>query len=267
MVIRKSRLVLALSVTLSIWLFHPRPAALAQTGPAGAVDDQLCLMVESVARANGLPIEFFARLIWQESRFRTDEIGPVTRTGQRALGIAQFMPGTAIERGLFEPFNPVEALPKSGEFLAELRDEFGGNLGLATAAYNAGPQRVRDYIAGLHDLPLETRNYVLAITGHPIEDWMRSGAAQRYMQPDGDGASCPRILALLNRPIDPAIAEMELKVPHWCRYLEHPNVSVCGPVHERRLPMSAARLVSLRAHLPMVGNHRGDPLHVIGLRH
>ena len=63
------------------------------------------------------------------------------------------MPGTAAERGPFEPFNPVEALPKSGEFLAELRDEFG-NLGLAAAAYNAGPQRLRDFLAGLRDLPL-----------------------------------------------------------------------------------------------------------------
>ena len=85
------------------------------------------------------------------------------------------MPGTAMERQLFEPFNPAAALPKSGEFLAELRNEFG-NLGLAAAAYNAGPQRLRDYLAGLsHDLPLETRNYVLAITGRPVEDWAASG--------------------------------------------------------------------------------------------
>jgi soluble lytic murein transglycosylase-like protein len=60
---------------------------------------------------------------------------PVTRSGQRAQGIAQFMPGTAAERGLGEPFNAVEVLSKSAEFLVELRDQFG-NLGLAAAAYN-----------------------------------------------------------------------------------------------------------------------------------
>src|SRR5271155_1619843 len=136
----------------------------ALTTPASDRHSPICPMIESAARANALPISFFARLIWQESRFRTDEIGPVTRTGERALGIAQFMPGTAMEQGLFEPFNPVEALPKSGKFLAELRDQFG-NLGLAAAAYNAGPQRVRDFLNGMRDLPLETRNYVLAITG------------------------------------------------------------------------------------------------------
>lgn len=112
----------------------------------------ICLMIQSAARANALPVDFFARLIWVESRFRADEIGPLTYTGQRAQGIAQFMPGTAFEHGLIEPFNPIEALPKSGEFLAQLRDQFG-NLGLAAAAYNAGPDRVREFLAGSRDLP------------------------------------------------------------------------------------------------------------------
>src|SRR5216684_4717616 len=87
-------------------------------------------MIESAARAEGLPLEFFARVIWQESRFQSNAVGPVTKSGQRAQGIAQFMPGTASERGLLDPFNPVQALPKSAEFLAELRGQFG-NLGLA----------------------------------------------------------------------------------------------------------------------------------------
>src|SRR5262249_1781133 len=82
-------------------------------------------MIEAAARGNGIPVDFFTRVIWQESRFQPDEVGPVTRSGHRAQGIAQFMPGTAAERGLLDPFNPVEALPKSGAFLAELRDRFG----------------------------------------------------------------------------------------------------------------------------------------------
>ncbi len=104
-------------------------------------------MIESAARESNLPLEFFARVIWQESRFRPDAIGPLTKSGRRAQGIAQFMPGTASERGLLDPFNPVLALPKSAEFLAELREQFG-NLGLAAAAYNAGPRRVQEWLAG-----------------------------------------------------------------------------------------------------------------------
>jgi len=130
--------------------------------------ESICLMIEAAARANGLPIDFFARVIWQESRFQPEVVGPLTRRGERAQGIAQFMPGTAAERGLLDPFNPVEALPKSAAFLAELRDQFG-NLGLAAAAYNAGPRRVRDFIAGTRGLPGETRNYVLAVTGMPVD--------------------------------------------------------------------------------------------------
>src|SRR6266446_5712653 len=57
-----------------------------------AAENSLCLMIESAARAHDLPVEFFARVIWQESRFRSDAIGPRTRSGQRAQGIAQFMP-------------------------------------------------------------------------------------------------------------------------------------------------------------------------------
>ena len=114
--------------------------------------EAMCLMIESAARANDLPLEFFARVIWQESRFQSDAVGPVTRSGQRAQGIAQFMPGTASERRLLDPFDPVQALPKSAEFLNELRNQFG-NLGLAAAAYNAGPRRVQEWLAGSGPMP------------------------------------------------------------------------------------------------------------------
>src|ERR1700761_3426301 len=134
-----------------------------ETADAGT-REAMCLMIESAARSQNLPVEFFARVIWQESRFQSDAVGPMTRTGQRAQGIAQFMPGTASERRLLDPFDPVQALPKSAEFLAELRQQFG-NLGLAAAAYNAGPRRVQDWLAGSGYMPEQTRSYVAAITG------------------------------------------------------------------------------------------------------
>jgi hypothetical protein len=172
----------------------PPPAAPAPPASAN-VRESVCLIIESAARANDLPLEFFARVIWQESRFRPDAVGPVTRSGQRAQGIAQFMPGTAAERGLLDPFDPVQALPKSAEFLRDLRRQFG-NLGLAAAAYNAGPQRVRDWMAGARTLPAETRNYVLAITGLPAEDWARSGNREPE-QPARP--NCAQLMAMLTR--------------------------------------------------------------------
>jgi len=116
--------------------------------------EALCLMLEAAAKANDLPLEFFARVIWQESRFQTNAVGPVTRSGKRAQGIAQFMPGTASERGLLDPFDPVQGFAESSGVLSELRNQFG-NLGLAAAALQcrsaarAGlARRVRRHAAG-----------------------------------------------------------------------------------------------------------------------
>jgi Transglycosylase SLT domain/SPOR domain len=150
----------------------PSATAPPATAPPGTNFVSICQVVESAASANGLPLEFFAQVIWQESRFRTDAVGPLTRTGHRAQGIAQFMPMTAAERLLHDPFDPIQALPKSAEFLRELRSQFG-NLGLAAAAYNAGPQRVRDWLAGRRTLPLETQTYVRKVTGRSAQEWTR----------------------------------------------------------------------------------------------
>src|SRR3979411_187646 len=172
--------------------------------------EAMCLMIEAAAKANDLPLEFFARVIWQESRFQSDAVGPVTRNGQRAQGIAQFMPGTANERRLLDPFDPVQALPKSAGFLNELRGQFG-NLGLAAAAYNAGPRRVQEWLAGTGYMPQETRNYVFAITGTSVDDWATAG--KRGKPPDrAPTSSCRELMALLKRAPNPFIAELEQHV-------------------------------------------------------
>ncbi|WP_375413261.1 lytic transglycosylase domain-containing protein [uncultured Bradyrhizobium sp.] len=172
--------------------------------------EAICLMVESAAKAQDLPLEFFARVIWQESRFRSDAVGPMTRRGQRAQGIAQFMPGTANERRLLDPFDPVQALPKSAEFLNELRSQFG-NLGLAAAAYNAGPRRVQEWLAGTGTLPSETRNYVLAITGSPADDWATAG--RKGKPPDrAPTSTCRELMALLKRAPNPFVNQLEQHV-------------------------------------------------------
>jgi hypothetical protein len=129
-------------------------------------NEEFCTLLMSSAKANTLPIGFFANLIWQESRFvRT----AVSSAG--ALGVAQFMPAVADRMGIRNPFDPREALPASARLLRVLHAQFG-NLGLAAAAYNAGPKRVVDWLAKRGRLPQETRNYVLTITGRPAEHWI-----------------------------------------------------------------------------------------------
>ena len=131
----------------------------------------LCSALAAVARANDLPIPFFANLIWQESSFE-----PRTVSTAGALGIAQFMPDTAVEHGLINPFETVHALFTAGKLLRKLNNQFG-NLGLAAAAYNAGPQRVGAWMAERRTLPSETRAYVIRITGRPADQWLSSNIA------------------------------------------------------------------------------------------
>ena len=186
------------------------PAAPPPPARAGGVDvrESLCLMIESAARSHNLPLEFFARVIWQESRFEPGVVGPRTRSGDRAQGIAQFMPRTAAERGLLDPFDPVQALPKSAEFLRELADQFG-NLGLAAAAYNAGPGRLREFLSGRRPLPAETRHYVLAITGISVDEWASSGKREPLHVPK---AGCGELMALLHRAPNPFVQKLEERV-------------------------------------------------------
>lgn len=173
----------------------------------------ICLMVESAARANGLPAEFFARVIWQESRFNADAIGPLTRSGKRAQGIAQFMPGTAADRELLDPFDPVQALPKAAEFLSQLRSEFG-NLGLAAAAYNAGPRRVHEWLDGTGTMPAETRHYVAAITGHTVEDWKNSQAAPSSFK----STDCETLVARLDKAPNMFLTALEQRVQQAAKH-------------------------------------------------
>lgn len=250
-----------LAITLSSLAFGLHLEAQAQsslpTPRSLAPPKSFCPIINSVALANALPVDFFMRVIWQESRFRPDAVGPLTHTGEQALGIAQFMPGTAAERGLFEPFNPVVALPKSAEFLAGLRREFG-NLGLAAAAYNAGPERVHAFVAGARDLPLETRNYVLAITGHSVDEWTKytndnSGPAiTKHTRLNPDVNHCSDILAILQQAAGPSMAKTEARnVPSWCRHLHHPNTSACGSVHEWPT-IEALDMVKLKGHMAVL---------------
>ncbi len=117
------------------------PALADQTAPA-TDNALLCGIVETAARQEGLPVNFFTRLIWRESAFHSGAVSPAG-----AQGVAQFMPGAASDRGLADPFDPAAAIPASAKFLAELAHRFG-NLGLAAAAYNAGPKALADWLAG-----------------------------------------------------------------------------------------------------------------------
>ena len=227
---------------------EPQAGNRAATETSG-LTDSICLILEAAAAANGLPLEFFARVIWEESRFQPDAIGPPTRAGHRAQGIAQFMPYTATERGLADPFNPELALSEAAEFLAELRREFG-NFGLAAAAYNAGPGRVRDFIDGRGGMPAQTRHYVRAITGRSVEEWAALGRETRK-KGIAKPTSCALLTAVLKEPpafmigpVERKVREAAIKPRNVLDERQKPSVSqsvkgrlAAGPMRVRKAPL------------------------------
>jgi hypothetical protein len=113
--------------------------------------------------------EIVAAVAFQESRFK-----PHVCSKAGACGLMQFMEGTAREEGI-NRFDVVQSIKGGERYLKRLELRFG-NLGLALAAYNWGSGNMGRWLATgaqLDRVPLETRNYVLSITGRPLDAWVK----------------------------------------------------------------------------------------------
>ncbi|MER9056092.1 lytic transglycosylase domain-containing protein [Mesorhizobium sp. M0213] len=160
--------------------------------------DRVCDLIETHADQNGLPRDFFARLIWKESRFDPNAVSPVG-----AEGIAQFMPGTAKMRGLANSFDIEQAIPASAKYLAEMKTGFG-NLGLAAAAYNAGESRVTRWLNSGGFLPMETESYVLDVMGEPADrftDAAYAGVIRPLDKKASFAAACRELPVIMSRTV------------------------------------------------------------------
>ena len=95
-------------------------------------------------------------VIKQESNFN-----PNAASNKGALGLMQLMPGTARDMGVFDVFDPRDNIFGGTRYLRRLYSQFNGDLALALASYNAGPERV--YATNrIPDIP-ETQNYVRSV--------------------------------------------------------------------------------------------------------
>ena len=122
-------------------------------------------LIESTAKQNGIDPVLFRRQLYAESRL--DPNAPTSPAG--AIGIAQFMPGTAAQFHI-DPRDPQQAIPAAGRYMAQLKQQFGGNEDMARAAYNWGPGNVQKLQAGTAVLPDETKAYLARINGLPMPD-------------------------------------------------------------------------------------------------
>lgn len=249
-----SRARLSVAVLLTALLPHAAVAGSAAPPFPKTADERMafaesvCSEIDARAAEHALPQSFMARLIWKESLFDPGALSP-----KGAQGIAQFMPGTAKLRGLADPFDPKQALAASAAYLAELRNDFG-NLGRAAAAYNAGEERVRRWLAGKSGLPYETQDYVLSITGRSHEEWKAENASFDIPSIGKDGSFSDQCRSLVMRELSPqAVA---IKQANWKPW----GVVLSGGFSEARALQSFRvirnRYALLKAEEPLVVRKR-----------
>jgi soluble lytic murein transglycosylase-like protein len=112
--------------------------------------------IDQTAKREGFTPDLLRAVIARESAYY-----PCAVSAKGAQGLMQLMPATASDLGVQDPFDPKENISAGARFLGQMLDRYGGDIGLALAAYNAGPSRVDTY-QGLPPIP-ETINYVADI--------------------------------------------------------------------------------------------------------
>ena len=121
--------------------------------------------IKEAADASGIPPALLAALLEQESGFRVDVITGKTLSSAGAIGIAQFMPGTARQMGV-DPLNTDSAIDGAARYLRHLMDSYNFDLRTAIYAYNAGPGTVQKYGVGATD---ENKNYYPSIIKRAVK--------------------------------------------------------------------------------------------------
>ena len=110
-------------------------------------------VIAEAAKRNNLSSSLIKALIHVESYFN-----PRAVSKKGAMGLMQIMPENLALLNIRDPFDPWENIMGGAAYLKDMLKRFGGDLPMALAAYNAGPQAVEKY----NDIPPypETQSYV-----------------------------------------------------------------------------------------------------------
>jgi len=113
-------------------------------------------LIHAAAQKHGVDEKLIAHVIAAESNFDAKAI-----SRKRALGLMQLLPQTAARYSVANVFDPAQNIDGGTHYLKDLLERYRGNLALALAAYNAGPEMVDRY-GGVPPF-FETQNYVRQI--------------------------------------------------------------------------------------------------------
>lgn len=120
-------------------------------------------MVAYYAKYYALEETLVCAVIRQESDFDPNSV-----SSAGARGLMQLMPGTALEMGVTDIFDPAQNIAGGCQYLSKMLEFCNGNLQLAVAAYNAGPGSVKKY--GFTIPPYaETQDYVRKVLRYKSE--------------------------------------------------------------------------------------------------
>jgi len=114
-------------------------------------------LIHAAAQKHGVDEKLIAQVIAAESNFNAKAV-----SRKQALGLMQLLRETAARYDVTNIFDPAQNIDAGTHYLKDLLVRYSGNLTLALAAYNAGPEMVDRY-GGVPPFP-ETQNYVREIT-------------------------------------------------------------------------------------------------------
>lgn len=134
------------------------PADTASTAPNPIAPAAIQQLVDQNASTWQVDPALIKAVIANESGF---DAGATSSAG--AMGLMQLMPGTAAELGVANAYDPAQNVAGGTRYLKGLLQRFNGDLKLAVAAYNAGPEAVEKY-GGVPPYT-ETQNYVASVLG------------------------------------------------------------------------------------------------------
>ncbi len=115
-------------------------------------------LIHAAAEKHGVDEGLITQVIAAESNFN-----PRAVSRKRAQGLMQLLPTTAAFYSVANIFDPAQNIDAGTRYLKDLLARYRGDLRLALAAYNAGPDMVERY-GGMPPFP-ETQKYVKLITG------------------------------------------------------------------------------------------------------